>query len=118
MDSSYNNRAKLAKEYGIAGYKGTAAQNIKLLALLKAEKPHTLKSNYYTSNPKKVKVITDSVGAYNSTMFTDKTMTGGRYKKGSVFTITGIKKDKHGTPRLVTKSGFLITANKKYVKQV
>lgn len=118
MDSSYTNRAKLAKDYGIAGYKGTAAQNIKLLALLKADKPHTPKSNYYTSNPKKVKVITDSVGAYNSTTFSDKTMTGGRYKKGTVFTITGIKKDKHGTPRLVTKSGFLITANKKYVKQV
>ncbi|MFP7287980.1 DUF3597 family protein [Shouchella clausii] len=31
MDSSYANRAKLAQQYGISGYKGTTAQNIELL---------------------------------------------------------------------------------------
>jgi len=35
MDSSYSNRAKLAKQYGIANYKGTAAQNAQLLKKLK-----------------------------------------------------------------------------------
>ncbi len=34
-DSSYSNRAKLAKKYGIGGYKGTAAQNTKLLGILR-----------------------------------------------------------------------------------
>ncbi|PAD85003.1 hypothetical protein CHH57_01445 [Niallia circulans] len=38
MDSSYNNRTKLAKEYGIAKYSGTASQNEKLLDLLQAGK--------------------------------------------------------------------------------
>lgn len=31
IDSSYNNRAKLAQQYGISGYRGTASQNIELL---------------------------------------------------------------------------------------
>src|SRR5699024_10462971 len=39
MDSSFNNRAKLAKKYGINGYSGTASQNATLLAKLKAGKP-------------------------------------------------------------------------------
>ncbi|MEK3890261.1 N-acetylmuramoyl-L-alanine amidase [Bacillus sp. FSL K6-3431] len=39
MDSSYANRAKLAKEYGIDHYSGTAAQNTELLAKLKGGKP-------------------------------------------------------------------------------
>src|SRR5699024_5737315 len=32
MDSSYSNRKKLAAQYGIKGYKGTASQNNKLLS--------------------------------------------------------------------------------------
>src|SRR5690625_3769014 len=43
MDSSYNNRAKLAKQYGIANYKGTAKQNTDLLNKLKAGKPKSNK---------------------------------------------------------------------------
>lgn len=39
MDSSYKNREKLAAEYGINGYEGTAKQNLELFALLKAGKP-------------------------------------------------------------------------------
>ena len=39
MDSSFNNRKKLAAQYGIKGYKGTASQNNKLLSKLKAGKP-------------------------------------------------------------------------------
>lgn len=38
-DSSYAARAKLAAQYGISGYKGTAAQNTALLAKLKAGAP-------------------------------------------------------------------------------
>lgn len=36
MDSSYENRAKLAKKHGIANYRGTATQNKKLLEHIKA----------------------------------------------------------------------------------
>ncbi|HET6872159.1 MAG TPA: hypothetical protein VFH42_04140, partial [Sporolactobacillaceae bacterium] len=40
MDSSYGNRAKLAAQYGIKGYQGTAGQNISLLGYLqKGPKP-------------------------------------------------------------------------------
>jgi N-acetylmuramoyl-L-alanine amidase len=35
VDSSYANRAKLAQQYGITGYKGTADQNLKLLELMR-----------------------------------------------------------------------------------
>lgn len=43
MDSSYDNRAKLAKQYGIRGYGGTAKQNLELLEKLKEGKPKTNK---------------------------------------------------------------------------
>ena len=35
LDSTYNNRAKLAEEYGIPNYSGTSAQNLALLSKLK-----------------------------------------------------------------------------------
>jgi len=38
-DSSYKSREKLAAECGIKGYEGTAKQNLKLFAVLKAGKP-------------------------------------------------------------------------------
>lgn len=46
MDASFKNRAKLAKKYGISGYKGTASQNTELLAYLRGDKkkPTTSKS--------------------------------------------------------------------------
>lgn len=40
VDSSFKNREKLAKQYGISNYRGTASQNTQLLALLrKGSKP-------------------------------------------------------------------------------
>lgn len=42
-DSSFDNRAKLAKANGIKGYTGTEAQNLKLLKLLKKGAPKTVK---------------------------------------------------------------------------
>jgi N-acetylmuramoyl-L-alanine amidase len=35
VNSSFSNREKLAKQYGITGYKGTAEQNLKLLELMR-----------------------------------------------------------------------------------
>jgi len=60
MDSSYNNRAKLAKENGIANYSGTASQNEKLLDLLQAgNKPaSSSKSTPKTNaNPKNLGLV-------------------------------------------------------------
>jgi GH25 family lysozyme M1 (1,4-beta-N-acetylmuramidase) len=54
MDISFANRAKLAKQYGITNYTGTAAQNLALLAKLKAgEKPAKVNTSNskLTTNP-------------------------------------------------------------------
>ncbi|EAE5779107.1 M15 family peptidase [Listeria monocytogenes] len=121
LDSSFANRKKLANQYGIKDYKGTATQNTTLLAKLKAGKPHTPassnKNTYYTENPRKVKTLVQC-DLYNSVDFTEKHKTGGTYPPGTVFTISGMGKTKGGTPRLKTKSGYYLTANTKFVKKI
>lgn len=47
-DSSYSNRAKLAKQYGITNYSGTASQNTQLLNTLRSQGSNV---PAYTSNP-------------------------------------------------------------------
>ncbi|MBC2375598.1 M15 family peptidase [Listeria welshimeri] len=119
LDSSFANRKKLANQYGIKNYTGTATQNTTLLAKLKAGKPHTpaSKNTYYTENPKKIKTLVQC-DLYNSVDFTEKHKTGGTFPPGTVFTITGMAKTKGGTPRLKTKSGYYLTANMKFVKKI
>ncbi|MGJ6103611.1 DUF5776 domain-containing protein, partial [Listeria monocytogenes] len=119
LDSSFANRKKLASSYGIKNYTGTASQNTTLLAKLKAGKPHTPASNntYYTENPKKIKTLVQC-DLYDSVDFTEKHKMGGTYPPGTIFTIAGMAKTKGGTPRLKTKSGYYLTANKKFVKKI
>ncbi|EAD3300106.1 TPA: M15 family peptidase [Listeria monocytogenes] len=119
LDSSFANRKKLANQYGIKNYSGTATQNTTLLAKLKAGKSHTpaSKNTYYTENPKKIKTLVQC-DLYNSVDFTEKHKTGGTFPAGTVFTISGMGKTKGGTPRLKTKSGYYLTANKKFVKKI
>ncbi|EAC8251062.1 M15 family peptidase [Listeria monocytogenes] len=119
LDSSFANRKKLVAKYGIKNYSGTASQNTTLLAKLKAGKPHTPASNntYYTENPKKIKTLVQC-DLYNSVDFTASHKTGGTYPPGTIFTIAGMAKTKGGTPRLKTKSGYFLTANKKFVKKI
>ncbi|EAG6719520.1 M15 family peptidase [Listeria monocytogenes] len=119
LDSSFANRKKLANQYGIKDYKGTATQNTTLLAKLKAGKPHTpaSKNTYYTENPKKIKTLVQC-DLYNSVDFTEKHKTGGTFPAGTIFTISGMGKTKGGTPRLKTKSGYYLTANTKFVKKI
>ncbi len=52
MDSSYNNRSKLAKQHGIKNYKGTASQNTTLLQKLRGGVPTAsrAKGNQNTSS--------------------------------------------------------------------
>ncbi|EAG3223120.1 M15 family metallopeptidase [Listeria monocytogenes] len=75
------------------------------------------KNVYYTENPRKIKTLVQC-DLYNSVDFTTKNKTGGTYPVGTVFTITGMGKTKGGTPRLKTKSGYYLTANKKFVKKI
>ncbi|EPF2482602.1 DUF5776 domain-containing protein [Listeria monocytogenes] len=119
LDSSFANRKKLAAKYGIKNYSGTASQNTTLLAKLKAGKPHTPASNntYYTENPGKIKTLVQC-DLYNSVDFTASHKTGVTYPPGTIFTIAGMAKTKGGTPRLKTKSGYYLTANKKFVKKI
>lgn len=76
------------------------------------------KDAYYKSNPGRIEAKT-TVGLYGrkDVGFTGGHV-GGTYKKGTRFKIKGIDKSKTGIPRLVTESGYLLTANKKYVGKV
>ncbi len=67
MDSSFNNRKKLAGQYGISNYKGTASQNNQLLSKLKSGKP----SNSTHNPSKKGNQTTNSIVTYLNSIGTD-----------------------------------------------
>jgi GH25 family lysozyme M1 (1,4-beta-N-acetylmuramidase)/LysM repeat protein len=119
---SYSAREKLAKQYGITNYAGTAAQNLALVAKLKsgvkpAKQPVIKQRNAAQYLPKKTKMITTkkTVYLYRSINFANKYRVA-KFKKGAVFTITGNKLSAGRTLRFKTKSVFYITANKNFVK--
>jgi LysM repeat protein len=119
---SYATREKLAKQYGITNYTGTAAQNLALVAKLKsgikpAKQPVIEQRNAAQYLPKSTKKITieRTVYLYQSTRFSGKYRVA-KFKKGTVFSITGNKLSATGLLRFKTKSGFYVTANKDYVK--
>lgn len=75
--------------------------------------------DYYTTNPGTVKLlVADGLRAPTDVNFTGNPNYGGRFPAGTVFKIKGIKKRSDGLPRLITQSGFLLTANKKYVQKI
>jgi GH25 family lysozyme M1 (1,4-beta-N-acetylmuramidase)/LysM repeat protein len=118
----YKDRLKLAKQYGIIDYKGSAAQNIALLAKLKAGiKPAKVKvidliKQHYITSAKRVK-LTKTAGLYRSIQFDQKYRLR-FFKKGTEFTVKSIEYSKASTPRLKVSSGFYLTANKNYVSSV
>ncbi|MDN6664973.1 MAG: DUF5776 domain-containing protein [Tetragenococcus koreensis] len=71
---------------------------------------------YYTSNPGKVKLKLNA-GVFGPNDVELKKKLSYR-KAGTVIPIKGVKTASNGQPCLVTSGGNLITANKKYVKQV
>lgn len=85
-------------------------------------KPAPSNSKYYEKAPAKVKLIKATalrkINAVNGAYWDKKENILDTYKAGTVFVITGMKKSSGGTPRLVTQSGFLLTANKDYVVDV
>lgn len=73
MDSSYNNRAKLAKQYGIEGYKWTAFQNNQLLDYIKNWGNNNVVDNQTISNNVKWNVsASKSWYDYSANINTDK----------------------------------------------
>ncbi|MGM8034934.1 peptidoglycan recognition protein family protein [Listeria monocytogenes] len=121
MDSSFSNRAKLAAKYGIKGYKGTASQNITLLAKLKGSSAKT-PSKPATNNTYKNKKLASKVNGlrfYNKPSWSDKDVVG-TVNKGIGFP-TIVSKVKVGTAyqyKVKNSKGatYYITASDKYVQ--
>ncbi len=84
MDSSFNNRKKLAGQYGISNYKGIAAQNNSLLAKLKAGKPKQ------SAPAKKGNQTTSSIVTYLNSIGTDSSYSN-RSKLAKKYGISGYK---------------------------
>lgn len=102
-------------------WNGTEGDLIKVgqkLYLKDTATPKGDEAEYYGTEVigKKVKAKVD-ISLYNSTTFNDSTKKL-NYKKGTLFTISGVAKSSGGTNRLLTKSGYYITANKEYVELV
>jgi len=113
MNSSYSNRVKLAKQYGIKGYSGSPKDNTTLLAKLKAGKPSTGSS---ASGSLKSKV--NGLRFYNKPSWSDKDVVG-TVNKGIGFP-TIVKKMKVGNGhqyQVKNSKGaiYYITASSKYV---
>ncbi|VDG18804.1 hypothetical protein [Lactobacillus curieae] [Lactiplantibacillus mudanjiangensis] len=70
------------------------------------------KTSYYTWNPKLIQTLT-KVGLYKDAEFKHRVR---YYPAGTQFKIKEVVKTKAGTPRLLTDSGFYITANRDNVK--
>ncbi|WP_218729945.1 GH25 family lysozyme [Brochothrix thermosphacta] len=79
-------------------------------------------NSYYNTNPKRVAIIKNTtlrkINAQNAKDWEKESNKVANFKKGDEFVIKGTKKSIGGTPRLVTQSGHLLTANKSYVKEV
>lgn len=74
-------------------------------------------TTYFATNPGKVKLKTaDGLYAKNDPDFKNGIVTA-RYAAGTVFTISGMTQNSNGIPRLITSSGFLLTANKALVEK-
>lgn len=78
----------------------------------KATTSKPVKASYYDWNPKLVQTLT-KVGLYKDAEFKHRVR---YYPAGTQFAIKDVVKTKAGTPRLLTESGFYITANRENVK--
>ena len=108
------------KKYLIENWGWAHANDLQLVS--STSKPTVDKKDwskeYYTSNPGKVKLLKkDGLFGKDDVNFTGGRV-GGDYPAGTVFVITGIKTRKDGLPRLVTQSGYLLSANRSIVQQV
>lgn len=116
-NSSYSNRSKLAKKYGISGYKGSVSQNLKLLELMRGGKsPAKSKSNYVG---KRVEAISGAVRFYNSPSWSDAHVVGSVTKgQGFPTIVSKVKVGKGHQYKVRNSKGatYYITASTKYVR--
>lgn len=80
-------------------------------------------SQYIVNQPKKVMLLAADhlrgVGYVNDNQWgLPQSKIGGYFPAGTYFNISGMRYSETGRPRLLTQSGYLITANKSYVKVV
>lgn len=65
LDSTYNNRSKLAKQYGIMEYSGTSAQNLAILSKLKSGvKPANVNTSKLTINGDSAPPVQENTTTY------------------------------------------------------
>ena len=104
------------KKYLIENWGWAHANDLQLVTSAPAQTDWS--KQYYTTNPNKVKLLkADGLYGANDVDFKGGKV-GGDYPVGTVFVITGIKKRSDGLPRLVTQSGYLLSANRSIVQQV
>ena len=104
------------KKYLIENWGWAHANDIQLVTSAPAQTDWS--KQYYTTNPGKVKLLkADGLYGANDVDFKGGKV-GGDYPVGTVFVITSIKKRSDGLPRLVTQSGYLLSANRSIVQQV
>lgn len=104
------------KKYLIENWGWAHANDIQLVTSAPAQTDWS--KQYYTTNPGKVKLLkADGLYGANDVDFKGGKV-GGDYPVGTVFVITGVKKRSDGLPRLVTQSGYLLSANRSIVQQV
>lgn len=114
MDAGYSNREKLAKQYGISGYKGSAGQNKTLLSKIKGGKP----SSGGSSTSGGVKSKKAKLRFYNKPSWDDADVAG-HLSKGIGFP-TIVKKIKVGNShqyQVKNSKGatYYVTANPSFV---
>ena len=107
---------KGTKPYLVENWGWAHANDIQLVTSAPAQTDWS--KQYYTTNPNKVKLLkADGLYGANDVDFKGGKV-GGDYPVGTVFVITDVKKRSDGLPRLVTQSGYLLSANRSIVQQV
>lgn len=106
------------KKYLIEDWGWAHANDIQLVQRASSSTEKDWSKQYYTSNPGKVKLKKDQgLRKLSDINWTGDGNYGGRYKAGTVFSIKGMTRASTGCPRLITQSGYLLTANKDYVEK-
>lgn len=106
------------KKYLIEDWGWASPNDVQLVKRAGSSSGTDWSKQYYTTNPGKVKLKQDQgLRKLSDVDWKGDGNYGGRYKAGTVFGIKGMTKATNGCPRLITESGFLLTANKDYVEQ-
>jgi N-acetylmuramoyl-L-alanine amidase CwlA len=115
-DSSFSARAKLAKAHGIGNYKGSAAQNLKLLGMIRDDKKVEKQPSYIG---KRVESKVNGLRFYSKPSWDDKYKVG-ELNKGYGFPkiIDKVKVDGAYQYKAKNSKGevYYVTASNKYVK--